>query len=237
MEKKCFIACPVGDNETETRRRADTVFEFLLKPICESLNYHTIRSDKIASTNRIDAEIIDLLDSSDLVIADLSDCNPNVFYEAGYRKAKGLPCIHIAIDGTKLPFDVTTIRTYFYSVSDLEKSEKFKVDLKEVITNVESRVNNDTNIKSSDDSDSIEQKILERIYNLEDSLESFYDMTNKGLMDVVDRINDCNSNSSSSNSQLEQMFVDSFFKEAMKNPVNARRLISLLQDLGNKSSS
>lgn len=139
MNKKCFIICPIGEDGSETRKRSDTVFDYLLTPVCEKMNYEIIRCDKISSSDKIDNEIIDYLDSVELVIADLTDLNPNVFYEAGYRKAKGLPYIQIALDGTKLPFDVSTIRTQFYSISDVPKYENFKTNLKKVIQTIENK--------------------------------------------------------------------------------------------------
>lgn len=231
MNKQCFIICPIGAEGSEIRKRSDTVFDYFLKPICEKMDYNIVRSDKITSTDRIDSEIIKYLDSSELVIADLTDFNPNVFYEVGYRKAKGLPCLHIALEGTDLPFDVTTIRTYFYSISDIPKSESFKENLKSAISNIEIRAkNNETDVVAENDSSFIEQEILDRIYNLEDSIQSFYDMIEKSLVDIDMHIEECSQNNSSDESALMQTLMSTFLKEGMKNPANAKRFISQFQN-------
>ena len=52
--------------------------------------------------------------NADLVIADLTDLNPNVFYELGVRHALRNGTILVAIEGTKLPFDVGDLRAVFY---------------------------------------------------------------------------------------------------------------------------
>lgn len=133
--KKCFLICPIGESNSETRKHSDKVMKYLIKPICDKYEYNLFRSDKENTTNKIDDEIFDHLDNDDLAIADLTNLNPNVFYEAGYRNARGLPLIQIAKDGTTLPFDVGRIRTYFYDL-DIEKAEEFKHSLSKVIESI-----------------------------------------------------------------------------------------------------
>lgn len=160
MNKECFIICPIGKEETEIRKRSDKVYNHLLKPVCESLGYDLIRSDKIASANKIDIEILNYLDSSELAIADLTGLNPNVFYELGYREAKGLPCVQIALEGTELPFDRSTFRTQFYSITDFDKAEEFKTNLKEVIKHI-------------DGSDAIDEMTSNKFKSKEQSFQNF----------------------------------------------------------------
>ncbi len=133
--KNCFLICPIGASDSETRKRSDKVMKYLIEPVCNKYKYNVIRSDKENTVNKIDDEILDHLDNDDLAIADLTDLNPNVFYEAGYRNARELPLIQIAKDGTILPFDVGRIRTYFYDL-DIEKAEEFKLSLSEAIESI-----------------------------------------------------------------------------------------------------
>lgn len=226
--KKCFIICPIGVEGTDIRKRSDTVYDYFLKPICEGLGYDIIRSDKITSSDRIDTEIIKYLDSSELVVADLTDLNANVFYEIGYRKAKGLPCVHIALEGTELPFDVTTVRTQFYSITDIPKSENFKENLKKVIQDIESRIKpNDMNNETMDENFDLNQETLDRIYNLEDSLQSLYDMVESSFENLSNQID---KNFIDSDSSYENRLIETFLKEAIKNPTNAKRFINQFQD-------
>jgi hypothetical protein len=53
-----------------------------------------------------------------LVIADLSELNVNAFYELGIRHSASKPAIHMAVDGTKLPFDNLGHRAIFFDRLD-----------------------------------------------------------------------------------------------------------------------
>ena len=135
MPKKCFLICPIGEDGSEIRRVSDIVLKYIVSPVCKEFGYDVIRSDTEFTTNSINDDIFNHLDNDELAIADLTGLNPNVFYEAGYRKAKDLPLIHIAREGTALPFDIKTIRTYFYDI-DVDKADSAKEALRKVIGNI-----------------------------------------------------------------------------------------------------
>ena len=60
------------------------------------------------------------IDDADVIIADLSEKNANVFYEFGYAHAKGKLCIHLTRDPDDIPFDLRHQRHLVYSsVTDL----------------------------------------------------------------------------------------------------------------------
>ena len=55
------------------------------------------------------------LQAADLVVADLTEANPNVYYELALRHATAKPFIHLARDRTKLPFDLKVMDVIFIS--------------------------------------------------------------------------------------------------------------------------
>ena len=77
--------------------------------------------------------IINKLDHAELVIADLTEHNPNVFFEMGYRAQTQKPIIHLKSKGEKIPFDVTTIRAFDYDLTDLDNVEQLRDRLKKTI--------------------------------------------------------------------------------------------------------
>ncbi len=112
--KKCFIACPIGTDDSKVRRNSDFLLQSIIKPALES-DFEIQRSDLISSTNKITDEIIGGLTNSELVIVDLSTHNPNVFYELGYRHAPERPTITMINKDENIPFDVSAYRTIYYS--------------------------------------------------------------------------------------------------------------------------
>ena len=93
--KTCFVVSPIGDVGSEIRINADKLFKYIISPVCKSCGFEPVRVDQINDSDSITQTIIDKLLSSELVIADISGHNPNVFYEMGYRKCTDKPIIHL----------------------------------------------------------------------------------------------------------------------------------------------
>ncbi len=113
-KKTCFFVTPIGSNYSPERKISDFVMAVHLKPTLEKFGYTVERADSSPSVERIDQSVLEHVQSSDLVIADVSGNNPNVMFELGYRIALDKPYIIIAQDVNELPFDISGIRTLFY---------------------------------------------------------------------------------------------------------------------------
>lgn len=167
--KKCFIICPIGDNETVTRKRSDTLLNYVLKPLCSECGFEAIRVDELNIGNSITKKIIELLDCSDLVIADLTELNPNVFYELGYRTALGKPTIQIKSKGEPLPFDINSIQTFDYNINDLADTDNFKLRIKQTI---QSYNYDSLNTNPEEQQINFNSVILQEIYKIQDTVNS-----------------------------------------------------------------
>lgn len=136
--KKCFVIAPIGDAESEIRRRSNQILKHIIKPIADELGYDAVRADDISEPGIITSQVIEHLLDDDLVIADLTTKNPNVFYELAVRHCAKKPIVQIIQHDETIPFDVTTTRTIHVDHRDLDSVANCKEELKKQILSVES---------------------------------------------------------------------------------------------------
>jgi len=129
-QKTCFVISPIGEEGSETRRIADKVLKYIITPPLSELGYTVSRADEIDESGVITNQIIEKLVSVDLVVADLSERNPNVFYELAVRHSSRKPFIQIIRKGEPLPFDVGAYRSIIYDISDIESVDLAKSQIK-----------------------------------------------------------------------------------------------------------
>ena len=137
-EKMIAFICPLGEEGSSVRKRSDDIMINIIEPIARDLHYRVERADKLYGTLVMD-DIITMIREADIVIADLTGLNPNVFYELGLRQATKGKCINI-IDAKekKLPFDNGYIRAIKYrydgnNTNIFEAGSRLREDLKQRI--------------------------------------------------------------------------------------------------------
>ena len=129
--KSCFIIMPVTVPEIVKDRYRDGsehfrhVLDCLLIPSVEKAGFNAI-PPLARGSDLIHAEIIKQLETTDLVLCDMSALNPNVFFEFGIRTSLNKPVCVVKDDLTKhIPFDTGIINFHEYLSAlepwDLEK--------------------------------------------------------------------------------------------------------------------
>ena len=108
---ECFVISPIGEVGTHTRQRADTLLNEIIRPAAAEVGFDVTRADEIAEPGRISRQILARLIGADVVVADLTDQNPNVFYELAIRHATERATIHLYEDASEIPFDVQDVRS------------------------------------------------------------------------------------------------------------------------------
>lgn len=136
-DKNCFVIAPIGEQGSETRKRSDQVLRHIIQPAAEECGYKVSRADKMEKPGLITSQIIQRIMEDDLVVADLTEHNPNVFYELAIRHARRKPVIHIISEGEKIPFDVANSRTIYFNHRDLDSVVDSKQKMKEQIKYLE----------------------------------------------------------------------------------------------------
>lgn len=93
------------------------LYSEILKPTIETLGLISLRADEIASVDFISADIRRTVDLCALVIAEISDFNPNVMHEIGLAQSIDKPTIIICRSGYRedqIPSNIRHFRRIMY---------------------------------------------------------------------------------------------------------------------------
>jgi len=121
----CFMIMPYGRKPTQAEPGhgpAEIDFNALWDhgyvPVIRELGYEPVRADQDTSALII-GEMLERLYFADLVLADMTIPNGNVYYEVGIRHAaQKNGCVLLAADWSKQLFDVMQMRTVRYPLSE-----------------------------------------------------------------------------------------------------------------------
>ena len=119
IPKSIFLIMPFGEEWSN-----DT-FD-VIKDVADVTNCNLIRGDNLFEPAVIVDDIWRELNKAEIVIADITIHNANVFYEIGIAHTLGKKVILIKKDdGQEAPFDIKLWRYYEYGLSPI-KVKKFK---------------------------------------------------------------------------------------------------------------
>ena len=176
-EKKiCFVISPIGEDDSDTRKRSDQVLKHIITGAVEQLGYEVIRADKISEPGIITHQILQHIVEAPLVIADLTERNPNVFYELALRHAIRKPLVQLIKKGELIPFDVAATRIIQFDLHNLDSVDAAKVEIIAQVNSLEAGKNDTDNPISV----SLDLKMLKESGNPEE----------RSLADIVEAISD-----------------------------------------------
>jgi ribosomal protein L7/L12 len=179
----CFVVGPIGKDGSSERKHADLLLNAVIKHVLEQgeFNYKVKRADEDADPGMIGDRVVTDIIRSPLVVADLTDLNPNAFYELGIRHSTELPTIHVAKLGTALPFDNVAHRTIFVDLGDWHSIEQARARLADSVratqvpdykvSNPITQANASFKMRQSEDpKDQVIADLQERLTSLEGSI-------------------------------------------------------------------
>jgi hypothetical protein len=126
----CFVIAPIGAEGSETRVRSDRALRHVIGPAIQELGYEPLRADHIAEPGQITHQVIRHLVEDPLVVADLTERNPNVFYELAVRHAARLAVVLMIEANELIPFDVADARTIRYDLTNPDSVEAAKAQVR-----------------------------------------------------------------------------------------------------------
>ena len=175
-KKICFVISPIGEEGSETRERSDQVLKHIISGSVEQMGYTVIRADKISEPGIITTQIIEHIVDAELVIADLTEKNPNVFYELAIRHAIRKPLVQMIRKGDVIPFDVAATRIIQFDLQNIDSVASAKEEITSQVKSLElgnNEVHNPISV-------SLDLKVLKESGNIEE----------RSLADIVEAVSD-----------------------------------------------
>lgn len=134
IDNHIFVAMPFGKKNAKGKRYSidfDLIYNNAIKPAAKELGLNIIRADEENDSGIIHALMLERLICTDIVIVDITNENPNVYYELGIRHcARPYSTILIYDKKTKIPFDIQPLRAIPYELENGVISESSAETLK-----------------------------------------------------------------------------------------------------------
>ena len=115
-----FVVMPFGKKKGGDGSIYDfnAIYAQLIKPTLEGAGFESFRADEESTSGDILTDMFQELLLADLVLADMSIDNANVFYELGIRHAfRKRGVVHIQAGRAYMPFDIFNVRTIPYHIT------------------------------------------------------------------------------------------------------------------------
>ncbi len=123
----CFIIMPFGGWFNRYHK------EIYIEAI-ENAGFVAKRADDLYRPGNIVNDIWKYTKDADIILADLTNKNPNVFYELGLAHAITKPAVLITASMDDVPFDLRSLRVLVYDKNARNWGEQLKVSITKALT-------------------------------------------------------------------------------------------------------
>ena len=120
--KRAFVLMPF-------REPIGSYYPAIFKPALEAVGYYVTRADDLFTPQPVMQDIQASILAADLILCEMSDRNPNVFYELGLAHAIGKPAILISRKADDIPFDLRHVRVILYDSTEAGWESKLREDI------------------------------------------------------------------------------------------------------------
>ena len=106
-----FIISPFGEP-------FDGYYREVIRPALDAAGHSVLRADDIFALGTVMTAVYQSIAESDLIIADTTGVNANVFYELGIAHSLRKPVIIMTQSSDTVPFDIRHLRNIVYRPSE-----------------------------------------------------------------------------------------------------------------------
>lgn len=92
----------------------NSLYTEVIKPVSEAMGLEAYRADDVNKPGIILQDIVRGILEAEVIIAEITPVNANMFYELGYAHALQKPTILLAEGRSELPFDIRSFRCVLY---------------------------------------------------------------------------------------------------------------------------
>jgi hypothetical protein len=124
----CFVMMPFGS-------WFDRYYQEIYVPAIREAGYEPVRADELFHTGSVVEQIWEQIEKAVVLLADLTDKNPNVFYELGLAHAARKPVVFTSGKLEDVPFDLRHLRVIIYDVREPTWAEKLRRNIVEYLRN------------------------------------------------------------------------------------------------------
>lgn len=124
----CFVIMPFGN-------WFNRYYQEIYVPAIKEASFEPVRVDELFSTGSVVEQIWEQISKASVLLADLSNKNPNVFYELGLAHAAKKPVILTASKLEDVPFDLRHLRVILYEIREPDWSQKLKNNITSYVKN------------------------------------------------------------------------------------------------------
>ena len=137
LKPLCFMVMPFGKKPTNSSDpkipgeiNFDSLWDRALRPLIEELGYEPVRADQDIGSLIIQ-EMIERLAYADLVLAEMTLLNANVYYEVGVRQTvQRQGCVLIAANWARQAFDVDQMRRVTFPLGAGEVTDEMAKEIR-----------------------------------------------------------------------------------------------------------
>ncbi|NTX59550.1 hypothetical protein HUA74_02635 [Myxococcus sp. CA051A] len=125
----CFVIMPFGGY-------SDSYFGSVYVPAIEAVGLAAHRADDLYGPQAIVSDIWGYTQKARVILADLTNKNPNVFYELGLAHASAKPVVMIAASIDDVPFDLRALRILVYDKNRPNWGEALRESIEKALREV-----------------------------------------------------------------------------------------------------